>query len=107
MTAKRKTQPQMNWEKAKSDDYPILAYCVYESSLPVFKSRNSVSSHKKAAFPQKTLVSMLHAQNEEGVIETQKRVKVMVRLPYTRQGLINRKANGRLLPKSIEELIYS
>lgn len=66
------------WEQAAESEFPILWYLCYDSSLPVFKTRQKAT---KAQIDD--MFSELEADIVEGEVPTGERVYFRMRLPYT------------------------
>lgn len=89
----------VTWEKATEDQYPIIAYRCFDSSLPVFKNRRKSVVNKN----QQTMMLLDYAEvdTSEDEIESGERQFYRMRLPYTLDALKRRKECGGDIPIDI------
>jgi len=92
------------WEQAVPEDYPVVAYLVIHSSLPIFKRANR---HKidepEAPHTAEMFEDVQAAAQDEAAVATDKRVDYELRLPYTEKMLQRRWESGTDVPKWFEQ----
>jgi len=88
----------VTWEMAEENEYPILAYRCFDSSLPIFKYRKQPIVHK--GINGMTLFDNIEIDTPlQDEIETGERRYYRMRLPYTWETLINGLKNGSDVPE--------
>jgi hypothetical protein len=77
---------ETTWEQATPEQYPIVAFLCYDSSLAVFKT-----SHASRKTEVNDMFSDLDPEVVEGEVPTGERREYRMRLPYTQVMLERRK----------------
>jgi hypothetical protein len=88
----------VTWEMAQENEYPILAYRCFDSSLPIFKYRKQSIAYKGQNGMTLFDNVEIDVPNQDE-IETGERRYYRMRLPYTRETLMNRLENGSDVPE--------
>lgn len=81
---------ETSWERATPEQYPIVAYLCYDSSLAVFKTRHSSGKAKKV-----DMFGDVDPDVKEDETPTGERRYYYMRLPYTLEALKRRAEYGR------------
>lgn len=68
----------VEWEQAAPDEWPIVYYRCYDSSLALFKTRQKVSKKQND-----DMFGEVEPENADGEIATGERRDYRMRLPYT------------------------